>query len=254
MPAVSVITPAYNAAAFIAETIRSVQQQTYTDWEMLVVDDASTDGTTDIIREFALHDKRIRLIQLQTNSGTGIARDTATKLASGRYIAFLDADDLWRPEKLQKQLNEMAEIGKPFSFSFYDCMDENGKSLHKQVTAPRNLTYFHLFSCNFVGNLTGIYDTDYFGKISISSIRKRQDWMLWLTIMKKIRSCRPIPESLAIYRIRKGSISSSKASLLKHNFAVYHQFHGYNRFVAACCILLFLFTQLFVKPFYTKKI
>lgn len=220
---------------------------------MILVDDASTDETVAIVNAFAKSDARIRLIQLQTNSGTGIARDTATNAAVGRYLAFLDADDLWRPEKLQRQLDEMKLSGKPFSFSFYDCMDEGGNSLHKQITAPRNLKYFQLFCCNFVGNLTGIYDTQYFGKIQISSIRKRQDWMLWLTVMKKVRSCRPIPESLAVYRIRKGSISASKKSLLKHNFAVYHRFHGYNKLVSFLCMGLFLFVQILVKPFYGRR-
>jgi teichuronic acid biosynthesis glycosyltransferase TuaG len=254
MPAVSVITPTYNAAAFIADTIRSVQAQTFPDWEMILVDDASTDETAEIVAAFAGTDSRLKLIRLERNSGTGVARDTATNAATGRYIAFLDADDLWKPEKLEKQLEDISLSGKPFSFSFYDCMDEAGRPLGIQVTAPRNLRYFQLFCCNFVGNLTGMYDTAYFGKIRIASIRKRQDWMLWLTILKKIRSCRPIPESLAIYRIREGSISSSKRSLLKHNFAVYRRFHGYSAPVALCCLGLFLFAQLLIKPFYRKRL
>ena len=111
-----------------------------------------------------------------------------------------------------------------------------------------------LFFCNYVGNLTGIYEVKYFGKITISSIRKRQDWMLWLTILKKIKSAQAIPESLAYYRIRENSISASKIDLLKHNFAVYRTFHRYNLTVALMCMIGFLFTQLIVKPFYIKTI
>jgi hypothetical protein len=142
----------------------------------------------------------------------------------------------------------------PFTFSFYDCIDEAGNPLHKQVRAPQKLQYFQLFFCNFVGNLTGIYDTQFFGKIPISSIRKRQDWMVWLSVLQKIRTAQPVAESLAFYRIRQDSISASKIKLLEHNFNVYRQFYGYNVFVSLLCMTGFLFTQLMVKPRYIKKL
>jgi hypothetical protein len=115
------------------------------------------------------------------------------------------------------------------------------------------LNYWQLFFCNYIGNLTGIYDTQFFGKIPISSIRKRQDWMVWLTVLKKLRNAQVIPESLAFYRVRRDSISSSKWRLIQHNFAVYRQFHKLNVFVSLCCLAVFLFTQLIVKPSYIKK-
>jgi hypothetical protein len=141
----------------------------------------------------------------------------------------------------------------PFTFSFYECIDENGFPLNIRVEAPLKLHYWQLFFCNFVGNLTGIYDTQFFGKIPISSIRKRQDWMVWLTVLKKLRNAQVIPESLAFYRVRRDSISSSKWRLVQHNFAVYRQFHKLNFFVSLCCLAVFLFTQLIVKPSYIKK-
>lgn len=253
-PFVSILTSAYNSEKFIAETIRSVQNQTYTTWEMIIVDDCSVDKTVGIVKEIAKEDARIQLITLEKNSGTGIARHTALTKSSGRYIAFLDADDLWKPEKLELQINFLNKNKVPFTFSFYDCIDEYGKLLYKRVEAPRNLSYRQLFFCNYVGNLTGIYDTFYFGKIPISTIRKRQDWMLWLTILYKIKTAQPVPESLAYYRVRQDSISASKLELLQHNFAVYTKFHEYNWMQSALCMAGFLFTQLLIKPWYIKKL
>ncbi|MBS7787528.1 glycosyltransferase family 2 protein [Flavobacterium sp. CYK-55] len=251
---VSIITPSFNSEKFIADTIRSVQSQTYVDWEMIIVDDCSSDATSQIVQQIASTDTRIKFYQLQKNAGAGVARQQAIEMAQGRWIAFLDSDDLWKPEKLQKQIEFMQSRNLPFTFSFYDCIDEAGKALNKQVRAPQKLKYYQLFFCNFVGNLTGIYDTQFFGKIPISSIRKRQDWMVWLTVLKKIRTAQTVAESLAFYRIRQDSISASKIKLLEHNFNVYRQFHGYNVFVSMLCMLGFLFVQLIIKPRYIKKL
>ena len=249
---VSIITPSYNSEKFISETIKSVQNQSYQNWEMIIVDDCSTDKTVSIIKEF-LPDERIKLHQLEKNSGTGIARNKALSFANGRFIAFLDADDLWKPKKLEKQVNYLISENKPFTFSFYDCINEAGESLYKTIEAPRNLKYRQLFWSNLVGNLTGIYDTDFFGKLEISSSRKRQDWMLWLTILKEIKTAKPVPESLAIYRVRENSLSASKSSLLKHNYNVYRHFHKLNTITATASMLWFLFTHFFIKTKYIKK-
>ncbi|HSD09140.1 glycosyltransferase family 2 protein [Flavobacterium sp.] len=251
---VSIITPSFNSEKFIAETIQSVQNQTHQNWEMIIVDDCSTDQTVSIIEDFVIRDSRIRLFKLEKNSGAGIARELALSKANGDYISFLDADDLWKPLKLEKQLQFLKDNKTHFTFSFYDCINEEGNSLNKRVEAPRNLSYQQLFFCNYVGNLTGIYETKYFGKIAISSTRKRQDWVVWLTILKKIKIAKPVPESLAFYRIRDNSLSASKTNLLKHNFAVYRTFHGYNLFASLFIMIGFLFTQLLIKPRYIKNI
>ncbi|THD32809.1 glycosyltransferase family 2 protein [uncultured Flavobacterium sp.] len=249
---VSIITPSFNSEKFISDTIQSVQNQTYQNWEMIIVDDGSTDETVSIIQEF-LHDNRIQLHQLDKNSGTGIARNTAISLAKGRYIAFLDSDDLWKPEKLQKQVEFMTSKNQPFTFSYYECIDEEGKPLGKIIQAPKILTNRQLFWSNWVGNLTGIYDVNFFGKIAISSARKRQDWMMWLNILKKIKTAEPVPESLAIYRIRENSISASKTVLLRHNYKVYRDFHHKSIIGSVICMIGFLFTHFFIKPKYVKK-
>ncbi|MGA9638343.1 MAG: glycosyltransferase family 2 protein, partial [Flavobacterium sp.] len=160
----------------------------------------------------------------------------------------------WKPEKLQKQIDFLNLNQIPFTFSSYDCIDEAGNLMYKQVVPPINMTYKQLYFCNYVGNLTGIYDTHFFGKIPISPIRKRQDWMHWLTILKKIKKAQAVPESLAYYRVRENSISASKFDLVKHNFAVYKQYHGLNWIVAIGCMTVFLFTQLVIKPLYIKHL
>lgn len=160
---VSIITPSFNSEKFISDTIQSIKNQTYQDWEMIIVDDGSTDGTVSIIKEF-LTDSRIQLYQLDQNSGTGVARNKAITLAKGRYISFLDSDDLWKPDKLQKQVEFMISKNQPFTFSYYECIDESGKALRKIIQAPQELTYRQLFWSNWVGNLTGIYDVDFLGK------------------------------------------------------------------------------------------
>ena len=153
-PLVSIITPSYNSAKFILETIQSVQNQTYQNWEMIIVDDCSSDETVSIIDRIANNDGRIQLFKLSKNSGTGMARNTALGKATGKFIAFLDADDLWKPEKLDKQLDFMKANNLPFTFSFYECINEAGKPLNRRIEAPLDLSYTKLIFCNYVGNLT----------------------------------------------------------------------------------------------------
>ncbi|MDQ6469961.1 glycosyltransferase family 2 protein [Flavobacterium sp. LHD-80] len=251
---VSILIPTYNTEKFIRETLQSVQNQSYSNWEMILVDDASTDQTVAIIEEFAQDDNRIKLFKLEKNSGNGFARNIALEKASGKYIAYLDADDLWFPEKLEKQIQFLKTNNLTFTFSFYDCIDDDGNNLKRRVETPVPLTYNQLFFCNYVGNLTAIYDADFFGKIKLESSQKRQDWRLWLTILKQIKTAEAIPESLAFYRIRKDSISSSKFKLIKHNFGVYREFHGYNLVFSVLLMMRFLFTQLIIKPKYIKKV
>jgi len=251
---VSIITPTYNSEAFIEQTIESVQNQTYQNWEMIIVDDASTDGTVSIIEKFIEYDKRIQLYKRAVNSGAGVSRNYAITKANGKYIAFLDADDLWKAEKLEKQIHFMQSRNVPFTFSFYGCINQEGKTLNKRVEAPRVLTFRQLFFCNFIGNLTGIYDTKFFGKIAISTIRKRQDWIMWLIVLKKLKKAYVVPESLAFYRVHEKSISASKTDLLKYNFMVYRKHHKCHFITAVFCMIGFLFMQLLVKPLYIKKL
>ena len=249
---VSIVMPCYNAQNYILEAIASVQQQTHNEWELIVVDDCSIDNTLSIVTSIANHDHRVHFLKLPVNSGTGVARNTGLQYASGKYIAFLDADDLWKPHKLATQIAFMKKHKLSFTYSFYDCIDEAGKSLHKTITAPLTLRYKQLFFCNFIGNLTGIYDQSILGKIPVDAVRKRQDWIHWLFILQKIKTAYVVPKSLAYYRVRNNSISASKLELLKYNFAVYTQFYGYNFIKASVCMVGFLVVQLLVKPHFKK--
>lgn len=255
-PLVSIITPSFNAQKYIAQTIQSVQNQTYKYWELIIVDDGSTDDTVSIINNFILNDHRIFLKKISKNSGAGVARNIGLQIATGNFITFLDADDLWKPEKLEKQLHFMQEQNIPFTFSFYETIDENGNLLNKTITTPLKITYKQLYYCNWIGNLTAIYNLDVLGKISISPLKKRQDWILWLQILKQIKSATPVNESLAYYRVRTNSLSSSKWKLIKYNFNVYKNYHQRNIFWSTLDTFRFLYVQFFIKPKYkitTKK-
>ena len=251
---VSIITPCFNSEKYVSQAIQSVVSQTHQNWELLLVDDCSSDETFSIISNFASQDDRIKVFQLDKNSGAGVARNFAIQQAIGSYIAFLDADDLWKSEKLEQQLHFM-EIQKiPFTFSFYETIDEAGNLRNETITTPSKITYKQVYYCNWIGNLTGIYSVDFFGKIPISSIKKRQDWMLWLHIVKQIEIAIPVSESLAYYRVRENSISASKWKLIAYNFKVYRNFHNRNFFLACLDMLQFLYVQLVVKPKYKLKI
>lgn len=250
---VSIITPCFNSEKYVSQTIQSVLSQTHQNWEMLLVDDCSNDETFAILSKFVSQDARIKAFKLEKNAGAGVARNYAIQHAQGNYIAFLDADDLWKPEKLEKQLHFMQIENIPFTFSFYETIDETGNLRNEMITTPSKITYKQLYFCNWIGNLTGMYSVDFFGKIPISSIKKRQDWMLWLQIVKQIKTAIPVPESLAYYRVREDSISASKWKLIAFNFKVYRDFHQRNFFSACWDTIQFLYVQLVIKPRYKKK-
>ena len=253
---VSIITPCFNSENYISQAIQSVLNQTHQNWELLLVDDCSSDETFSIISNFASQDSRIKAFKLDKNSGAGVARNFAIQQASGNFIAFLDADDLWKSEKLEKQLHFMQTQNIPFTFSFYETIDEKGNLRNETITTPSEIVYEQLYFCNWIGNLTGIYSVDFFGKIPISAIKKRQDWMMWLEIVKQIKTAVPVAESLAFYRVREDSISASKWKLIKYNFKVYRDFHQRNFFMASLDTMRFLYVQLVIKPQYkltTKK-
>lgn len=252
MPQVSIITPLYNSAAFIEQTIRSVLAQTFTDWEMLIINDASTDDGYDKVLAFAKSDPRIKPLQLDENSGAGAARNLGIKNAAGNFIAFLDADDLWRPEKLEKQIRFMEKSGAKISFTSYNLIDENGSSLNQNIEALPEVDFKKMLRSNYIGNLTAMYDSRFFGKVFMSTLRKRQDWAFWLTLVKKAGKAHGIPEILADYRIRKNSISSNKIEMLKYNFAVYHEHLGFSKIKSAFLMSRFLWEHFFVKPQQTK--
>lgn len=217
---VSIITPSYNSSDFIIDTIEGIINQTYSNWELLITDDCSTDNSIEIIEEYARKEPRIKLQKLDVNSGAGICRNKSIEAAKGRYIAFCDSDDVWMPHKLEKQLQFMEEKQCALVYSSYMLMDETGNE--KGIAVCKNrLDFNSLKRDNEIGCLTAMYDTAKVGKMYMSSIRKRQDWGLWLEILAKCKVAYGIKEPLAYYRIRSGSISRKKMDLVKHNINVY---------------------------------
>ena len=244
---VSIITPSYNSAIFITETIQSVLKQTYTNWELIIVDDASKDNTCAIVNEFIKKDVRIHFIKLGQNSGAGVARNKAIEHAKGTYITFLDADDLWKPHKLETQLKFMEKHKLSFTFSSYEQINETGTPLLKKIEALTVLDYNKLLKSNYVGNLTGIYNAEILGKIYMPEIRKRQDWVLWMRVIEKSGETKGIQESLAYYRVRKDSISANKFNLLKYNYIFYRKGLNFAPLKSVIYLIRFLVEHFFIK-------
>lgn len=222
-PLVTVITPAYNAERFIGETIESVQAQTYENWEMVIVDDLSTDQTVHIVKEYAQRDSRIKLIQLEKNSGPAVARNTAMDNGQGRYIAFLDSDDEWLPEKLEKQLKFMQENDYEFTYTKYRRMKEDGELTNGISAAPGTLDYDDLMKSCVIGCLTVMLDREKIGEERMVNIRTRQDYAFWLALTRKGFVVHGLPEVLAHYRLVADSISSNKLKAARQNWYVYRE-------------------------------
>ena len=252
---VSIITPSFNSEKYISETIKSIQNQTYTNWELLIVDDASTDTTTSIIEEYSNKDSRIQLTKNTLNKGAAFCRNLATKLAKGTYIAFLDSDDLWHSDKLEKQINFMNLHQNEVSYTNYLHIDEEGKSLAKRIVAMPSLSYKKQLKNNYIGNLTGMYNAEVLGKIIAPNLRKRQDWAVWLEAI--IRNKKPaigLQEDLAFYRVHKKSMSSNKTSLLKYNYWFYNKHLGYPKITSGFYLVQFLWEYFFIRPRFIQKL
>lgn len=218
---ISIIMPTYNCAKFIKETIQSVINQTYENWELVIVDDCSNDNTEEIVANF--NDKRIKYHRLEKNSGAAVARTTAMKMATGNYMAFLDSDDLWKKDKLEKQLDFMKKNNYNFTCTAYEQIDEEGHKLNKTIKTKKKANYNRILLDCPVGNSTVMYNVDNLGKFEVPNIRKRNDDALWLQILKKEKFIYGMPDVLMEYRIRNNSISSNKLSLIKYHWQLYRE-------------------------------
>lgn len=218
---VSIITPTYNCGKFIAETIESVLNQTYRNWEMIIVDDCSNDKTEEIVHDYLKKDDRIKYYKLKKNSGAAIARTEAMKLANGKYMAFLDSDDLWYNNKLEIQVEFMECNNINFSCTKYEQIDEKSKLLNKTIKVVEKVSYNRLLLDCPVGNSTVMYNVEKIGKFEVPNIRKRNDDALWLQMLKKEKYIIGIDQVLMKYRIRSNSISSNKLSLVKYHWQLY---------------------------------
>ena len=218
---VSIITPTYNCAPFIARTIDSVQAQTYGNWEMIIVDDLSGDNTKEIVEAYMKDDPRIQYHTLEMNSGAAVARTAAMKLAKGSYMAFLDSDDIWAPDKLERQIKWMQDNGYAFSCTAYEQIDEEDNPLNRTIKTVKKTSYNRLLLDCPVGNSSVVYDVEKMGKFEVPNIRKRNDDALWLQMLKKEKYIWGMPDVLMKYRIRQNSISSNKFKVIKYHWILY---------------------------------
>ena len=242
---VSVIMPTYNCAKFIAETLDSIKAQTYENWEVVIVDDCSKDNTKEIVDAYIAEDARIKYHCLEVNSGAAVARTTAMALAEGEYMAFCDSDDVWMPDKLEKQLAFMNENGYAFSCTAYEQIDETSNPLGRIIKTVKKTDYNRLLLDCPVGNSTVMYNVGMMGKFEVPNIRKRNDDALWLQMLKKEKYIHGMPDVLMRYRIRSNSISSNKLSVIKYHWILYREIEHLNVFRSAFHICWWCFLKVF---------
>lgn len=239
-PKVSIITPAHNSEFFLRQTIESVLSQTFTNWQLIVIDDCSTDSTVEIVEEYCKKDERVKLIKCAQNGGAAVARNIGIEAAIGQYIAFLDADDVWRPNKLECQVSWMEKEDWAFTFTAYEKMAEDGNTIGI-IGVPPVVGYRTILKGNVIGCLTAMYDTKKLGKVYMPLIRKRQDWGLWLKILKETQYGYGLSEPLAKYRIRTDSLSSNKKDAARYSWRLMREIEGLSRLRATYCFLHYAF-------------
>ncbi len=230
---VSIITPVYNSEKYIAQTIESVLAQTYTNWEMIIVDDCSLDNSRKIIRGFAKKESRIHLIEFGENSGTGKAREEALRKSKGRFVAFLDSDDLWMPKKLEKQIRFMTRNDYPISFTSYKLIDETGKDLKRLIQVVKSVNLHQYLKNTIIGYSSSMIDLNQTGSIHIKDVRIRVDTQVWIGLLKKGFVAYGLDEVLMVYRVHKKSISSNKLYAAKKTWDLYYRIENLGFFKSA---------------------
>ena len=238
---VSIITPSYNSAKFIAETIQSVQNQTYPNWEMIIVDDGSSDETESVVLSIIQNDNRIQFHKLSQNSGPAVARNTGIEKASGDYMTFIDADDIWFSTFIENNIKTIQETGIPFVFSSYRRANEQLEFVYSDFIVPHKVSYTDILKSNSISCLTAFLDIKKLGKKYMPLIRKRQDMGLWLNYLKVIPFAHGIQETQAIYRIRENSLSRKKSDLIKYQWQFYRQVENLNVFQSAYYMLHWMY-------------
>ena len=232
---VSIITPNYNSGRFIQDCIESVRAQIYTNWEMIIVDDCSRDNSKDIIKKLSERDERIHTVFLDKNIGAAGARNIAIRKASGKYIAFLDADDLWSPDKLERQISFMHQHDIAFSFTTYQSISEDGLIAKKILHAPKIMHYHAYLKNTIIGCLTVVIDREKTGEFEMPKINSSHDMALWLLIMKRGFKAYGIDENLARYRLVNNSNTASKIKAAKDVWKVYRDIESLSFFYSCWC-------------------
>ena len=248
---VSIVMPSYNTAEYIAETIESVKNQTYPYWELLIVDDCSTDNTDDVVAEY-LSDARIRYLKNDINSGAAISRNYALREAKGKWIAFLDSDDVWLPEKLQLQIDFMLKNDYKFTCTDYRTR-LNGTWLPYVYISPNVITKRKLTNYCYFSTITVMYDREYVGLVQVEDLKKRNDYAMWFQVIKKT-PCYRLPMCLSYYYKHTGSVSSgSKLRLVKYQYLLYRKGLHKGTLASVYYTLNNIFYGVLKKTFYKKR-
>ena len=243
--------PSYNTSQFIGQSIQSVLEQTYLNWELIIVDDCSTDNTEKVVSAF-LNDNRIIFLTNERNSGAAVSRNRALREAKGKWVAFLDSDDLWEPEKLEKQIAFMEENDYHFSYTNYIEIDEKSRANGKRVSGPKCITKHGMYNYCWPGCLTVMFDADAVGLIQIADIKKNNDYAMWLKVCKKA-DCYLLNETLARYRKRSGSISNhGYMKLIKWHYKLYREAEKENPIFSFVLTVRNLFFGVLKKIMYVK--
>lgn len=244
---VSIITPAYNCIETIEETYNSIKKQTYSNWEWIVIEDHSSDGSFDFLVNLSKKDKRIVLLRTNKNSGTAVARNIGIDCSKGRFISFLDADDMWKPNKLEVQIDFMIKNNVPFTYSNYDVLLPSGKI---KLFAPKRTSanYKSLLKRNDIGCLTVVYDSAKIDNayMPLDSL-KREDYAAWLDVTKKGVVAIKIDKSLATYRLGNASLTSNKKKMIKFHYRVYRYHEKFNAFKSFYYLIIFMLNKRFSK-------
>jgi len=241
---VSIITPSFNSSKYIKETVDSVLSQTYENWELIIVDDGSKDSSANIIQDLTNTDTRIKGFYFDKNIGAAEARNVAIQQAKGKYIAFLDSNDLWELEKLEKQISFMQTEDIAFSFSTYQPMSEDGSKLYSIIHAPKIVTYSAYLKNTIIGCLTVVIDREKTGDFEMPNIRSSHDMALWLLIMKRGFDAYGLDENLARYRIVSASNTSSKWRAAKDVWKIYREVEKLSFLYSSWCFLNYAFNAL----------
>ena len=225
-PKVSIITPCYNAEKYIAETIQSVLDQTFTDWELLITDDHSSDHSVSLIKQYA--DPRIRLFSTPENAGAGAARNVSLENAKGQYIAFIDSDDVWESNYLEEMIGFLESKNEALVYCNYARCDENLKPVLEDFKADIPVTFNNILKTCRLFVSASIYDSSKSGVIYFPKGSKREDHVMWLNLLKKIPDGKPLAKTLVKYRMREGSVSRKKTDIMKDQYLVYRDYMGFS--------------------------
>lgn len=244
-PLVSVIMPVHNAEKYLQQAVDSIKGQTYLHWELWMVNDHSSDNSASIMQQLAASDARIHAIHLDSNKGSAFARNIGIEKAAGKYVAFLDADDMWKPEKLAVQVDHMNKNNSVLSCTAYDTMQSDGQAMGRIIGVKKEVRYRQLLKNNTIGCLTVMYDAEKLGKQYMPDIRKRQDYGLWLQILRQGHHAMGINQVLATYRVGMDSLSGNKWRVLRYNWELLRKHEQLSLFASAYYFFCFLWNKTF---------